>query len=242
MADEGFPLPGSSYAELTKLIQAWNKSGADASNADVGRLLSIDETVVSRNNKFFLAIGILTGGHKKTITEQGMRLARAIEFNNEEDTIASWQNVIRSCDFLTKLLDAIRIRKAMDYDSLQSHIAYAAGQSRTQKSMTGAAAVIEILRNCRLIQETDGQITTANGDLSSAASGREPSVARCAADEVLTTSPSTVSIQTPSPSRESEPRTIINLNININISPSQAELGEVSKELINLFQVVINSK
>ena len=50
MADAGFPLPNSSYKELIKIIQGYERFGSEASLADVAKLTAINETIVSANH------------------------------------------------------------------------------------------------------------------------------------------------------------------------------------------------
>jgi hypothetical protein len=68
MADVGFSLPYSSYKELIKVIQGYERVGSEATLADVARLTAINETIVSANNKLLVAAGIVQGGKKKAIT------------------------------------------------------------------------------------------------------------------------------------------------------------------------------
>jgi hypothetical protein len=46
----------------------------------------------------------------------------------------------------------------MDVSTLQSHIAYSAGQPRNTKVLTGAGTIIEILKVARLIEDRDGRL------------------------------------------------------------------------------------
>lgn len=64
MADE-FPLPGSSYKELIKIIQGYGKYGKEASLGHISQLTAIGETVVSANNKFLVATGVIKGGEEE---------------------------------------------------------------------------------------------------------------------------------------------------------------------------------
>jgi len=126
MADE-FPLPNSSYKELIKIIQGYGRIGTEASLADVARLTAMNETGISGNNKFLVAIGIVKGGKKKTITPIGAELATALEHDLTEEAAVKWRAVVEATDFLQNVIAAVRIRKTMDESSLESHVAYSAG-------------------------------------------------------------------------------------------------------------------
>lgn len=158
MADEGFPLPGSSYKELIKIIQGYGRVGSDASLSDVSRLTAIGETVISGNNRFLVAVGIVQGGKKKSVTPLGTELANALEHELPDEVAVKWRGVVEANDFLQKVVAAVRIRKGMDESSLESHVAYSAGQPRTPAVTTGAGAVVEILKNAGLLREEAGNL------------------------------------------------------------------------------------
>src|SRR5271170_5125181 len=104
MPEAGFPLPGSSYKELIKIIQGYGKIAGEASLADVAKLTAINETGVSANNKFLVAIGVVKGGKKKTITPAGAELAIALQHELAEETATKWRTVVEGTDFLNKVV------------------------------------------------------------------------------------------------------------------------------------------
>jgi hypothetical protein len=162
MADAGFPLPTSSYKELVKIIQGYGKVGTDASLADVAQLTAIGETIVSGNNKFLVAVGIVQGGKRKSITSIGRELANALEHDLPDETAAKWRAVVEGSDFLQKIIAAVRIRKGMDESSLETHVAYSAGQPKTPAVSTGAGTVVQILKNSGLLREDGGNLVATS--------------------------------------------------------------------------------
>lgn len=158
MADEGFPLPYSSYKELIKVIQGYERVGSEATLADVARMTAINETIVSANNKFLVAAGIVQGGKKKAITQIGAELARALQHDMQDEVAAKWRAVVDATDFLQKVVAAVRIRKGMDESSLESHVAYSAGQPKTPAVATGAGAVVDILKAAGLLKDEGGNL------------------------------------------------------------------------------------
>jgi len=157
MAEE-FPLPGSSYKELIKIIQGYGRIGTEAGLPDVARLTAMNETSISANNKFLIAIGVVKGGKKKSITPIGVELATALEHNLLDEIAAKWRAVVDATDFLQKVIAAVRIRKGMDESSLESHVAYSAGQPRTPGVATGARTVVDILTAAGLLKEEGGNL------------------------------------------------------------------------------------
>ena len=160
MADVGFPLPISSYRELVKIIQAYGRVGTEASLADVAQLAVMNETRVSANNGFLVSIGVIQGTKKKAITPLGADLARALEHEDSlpEEAANKWRAVVEVNDFLQKVIAAVRIRKSMDESSLESHVAYSAGQPKTPNVATGERTVIDILETAGLLKEEGGNL------------------------------------------------------------------------------------
>jgi hypothetical protein len=159
MADE-FPLPGSSYKELIKIIQAYGRIGTEASLGDVAQLAAMGETIISGNNRFLIAIGVVKAGKKKAITPAGAELATALEHQETlpDEVAAKWRVIVDATDFLQKVISAVRIRKGMDQSSLESHIAYSAGQPKTQAVATGSRTIVDILEASGLLKDDGGNL------------------------------------------------------------------------------------
>ena len=158
MAEEAFHLPGSSYTELVKIIQAYAKVKADALLPEVSKVIGIHSTQISRSTGFLVDIGVLAGGQKKGITEAGRKLAQALELEMPDEIRQNWRRIVRPVDFLDKVLAAVRIRKGMDRSALQSHIVYSAGRSKTAPVLAGAVAVIDVLKAAELLRDEDGRL------------------------------------------------------------------------------------
>ena len=73
MAEREFRLPGSSYEELVNIIVAYGTRDESAGTGDVGRLDSVHQSSVSRNNAFLAEIGVLQGEDKKRSHAAGAR-------------------------------------------------------------------------------------------------------------------------------------------------------------------------
>lgn len=161
MADE-FPLPTSSYKELIKIIQAYGRVGGEATLADVATYAAMNETVISGNNKFLVAIGLVKGGKKKTITPAGAELATALEHHETlpDEVAAKWRAIVEASEFLQKIISAVRIRKGMDDTSLESHIAYSAGQPKTPAVLTGSRTIVDLLQASGLLKDDGGTLVS----------------------------------------------------------------------------------
>lgn len=160
MPEEKLRVPGSSYEELIKIVKAYGTMNSPASPNDVGDIAGMHSTIVSRNNAFLVGIGVVEGGNKKVATSKGKALASALEHDMSEQIRKSWHEIVMSSDFLQKILAAVKVRKGMEESTLQSHVAYSAGQPRTPTVMAGAGAVVEILKVASLLKDEDGKLVT----------------------------------------------------------------------------------
>lgn len=158
MQEELFRLPRSSYDELVKIIQAYASLNKEVSLDQVAQIAAVDPTVISGNNAFLSALGIVQGGKKKSITSVGKALSLALQHELPGEIKQQWRAVSTSNSFLQKILSAVRIRKGMDNATLQAHIAYSAGQKKNPLTSTGAATVISVLKVAELVYEDSDKI------------------------------------------------------------------------------------
>lgn len=166
MPAEKFKLPGSSYGELAKIIQAYAKFSDPQPTTEIAKIAVVHNTIISKNNGFLVELGLIEAGKSKVATERGRALGRALEHQVPEDIRRYWREAVEATDFLTKLIAAVRIRNGMDQSTLQAHIAYSAGQPKRPATLTGASTIIEVLRTADLLHEQDGKLVVAQGKAS----------------------------------------------------------------------------
>jgi len=175
VAEDGFKLPGSSYAELAKIVRAYGHAPDEATPKDVADRAAIDPTQVSRNNGFLLSVGIVEGGNKKTLTPRGRSLAKALDFEMPDEIASAWRAVVSENDFLRKIVSAVRIRGGMEPSALRSHVAYTAGAAKKPTSMAGAGSVVDALKVAGLLRDQDGKIIAApDGETASSGASEFP--------------------------------------------------------------------
>src|SRR3712207_2786162 len=153
MAERQFRLPGSPYEELASIIVAYGTRDDASRTGDVGKLDSVHQSSVSRTNGFLTEIGVLQGETKKLITRRGRSLALALARKDREAIRANWREVVGSTEFLQNVVSAVKLREGMLTQTVQAYIAHAAGQPRNKPVMTGAGAIVEILKTAGLLQE-----------------------------------------------------------------------------------------
>lgn len=217
MPEEKLKLPKSSYEELSKIIKAYGHFKEPASLEEVSKLVGIHSTVISGNSGFLLETDVLQPGTKKVLTSKGRELARALEHEMPDEIRSRWRQIVMECEFIAKLVSAVKIRKGMDEATLTSHIAYSAGQPKKPQFMTGARTIIDILRGAELIVEQDGKFTVTDSEAYNAGTSdkdesRPPKSAIAATEPVVL----------PLISDKSSAATSAAVNINIEIKVSCA--------------------
>jgi hypothetical protein len=158
MAERQFRLPGSPYEELASIIVAYGTRDDASRTGDVGKLDSVHQSSVSRTNGFLTEIGVLQGETKKVITRRGRALALALARKDREAIRANWREVVGSTEFLQNVVSAVKLREGMLYPTVQAYIAHAAGQPRNNPVMTGAGAIVEILKTAGLLRDEAGEL------------------------------------------------------------------------------------
>ena len=166
MAEREFRLPGSSYEELVNIIVAYGTRDEASRPGDVGKLNAVHQSSVSRSNGFLTEIGLLLGESKKLITRRGRALALALARKDEAEIRQNWRAVVASNEFLQNVVAAVKLREGMIYPTVQAYVAHAAGQPRNKPVMTGAGAIVEILKTAGLLREEAGElVATFDGEL-----------------------------------------------------------------------------
>jgi hypothetical protein len=158
MAEREFRLPGSSYEELVNIIVAYGTRDEAARPGDVGKLDAVHQSSVSRNNGFLTEIGVLQGESKKLITRRGRALALALARRDRVEIRRNWRAIVATNEFLQNVVAAVKLREGMLYPTVQAYVAHAAGQPRNKPVMTGAGAIVEILKAAGLLREEAGEL------------------------------------------------------------------------------------
>jgi hypothetical protein len=126
----------------------------------------VHQSSVSRNNGFLAQIGILQGESKKLITRRGRALALALARKDAEEIRQHWRAIVATNEFLQNVVAAVKLREGMLYPTVQAYVAHAAGQPRNKPVMTGAGAIVEILKTAGLLREEAGElVATFDGEL-----------------------------------------------------------------------------
>ena len=163
---EIYKLPGSSYEELIKIIRAYaatSKNGAAVSLAEVAQSTGMNRTIISRNNGFLTQIKLVSEGNKKIPTDLCMNLGRAYQLNIEDEIAETWNHIITNDEFLRRMISVVQIKGEIAKGDFINHIVYSSSNNNSNNTRAGAAAIIEILKIAKKIEEYDDRIKVGTG-------------------------------------------------------------------------------
>lgn len=159
--DTKFNLPGSSFAGIQKIIQGYAIAPDQTSLDGLAKLTAMDRTVISRNNKFLIDIGLITAGKKKSATELGKKLGRALEYKQDADAQSYWKEAVQTNQQVSGLVTTIRIKGGMAETEFFKHVSYVSDQKKTSGNSTGVRCVVEVLLAAGLLQEENGKLSVS---------------------------------------------------------------------------------
>lgn len=158
-----FGLPGVSFSRIKEFLLAYG--GDDATKAktvaEVATIVTVDASTVSRNSKFFLGTGLLSGGTKRSLTERGKRLFDALSVQDDAAGRKCWREVVDETPFLRDRLRTLRLKVSMKRDKFIDVILSAPGMTTSGATRSGARAIVEIMVDAGVIRKESGNVVTA---------------------------------------------------------------------------------
>lgn len=214
-------LPGSSFDELTKIIQAYGHFTEKASGEEVGKVAGVHRTTISRNSKFLVDIGVLTTGAQKSATDLGQRLARALEHNVTEDIRKYWGEAISQNEEFSKLVTTLRIKGGMTEKAFSDHILYVSGAKKSKPAETGARTIVDVLLAAGMINEADGNLHVSAGSSTHAEPSKPTNPSSGSAEptrqEEILAGEHTIDLQAPDSIVSINPNPQVTINIQLQI-------------------------
>jgi hypothetical protein len=169
-------LPVSSFKVLRIIILGYLHQGGSnrqaASLRDVEKSTGVRHTVISGNNGALADLGLIERqeGRGYRLTEPGLEVARALEFEEPELTKRALGSVLTQNREIPQALNMLRVRGEMESEAFAKHLMLTLGQERaTPTTQTGARALIDMLSEAGLVR--------VEGDRIFPASAPEPALA-----------------------------------------------------------------
>jgi hypothetical protein len=228
MAEE-FNLPGSSFEEVQKILKGYSLAADNANLDSLSKLTGLHPTIISRNNKFLSDIGLITGGMKKTTTDLGKRLGRALDHNQLEDSRRYWKEAVQTNEKVSGLVTTVRIKGGMSEKDFSDHVLYVSGQKNNSGNRTGARCVVDVLVAGELLEEKDGILSVVSPS-------SEPEIVTMTTSSFSQKSErpaptSQIPIATKSSTQLTNQGSVLQVSINIQLHLPETENAEVYEKL-----------
>ncbi len=158
-----FSLPASGYDVIAKILHAYVLCGDTPVNlADVASKSGLHHTMVSRNNSFLAALGLIQGGKAKTLTEDGKRLAIALSNDQREDIAQAWKRALEANSATSGVLHMLQVQKGVPENQVRGKIATSLGLPAGKGTTLGINTLIEVMTNAGVITIADGNVLLAS--------------------------------------------------------------------------------
>lgn len=173
--------PGGSWESLKKIIRAYH-AVADEENPTVekvAQLAGLQRPVVSGSNNFLRSAGILQEGTNK-LTPVATRFATGLGINNQSLIASALQEIIKTQDGLSHLVNILRARSSMSLEAFRGEIVLITGLDENSRNLQFLKAVVDMLLESGMVKVEGDDISfrgTYIGDLSGRAEvpARQPS-------------------------------------------------------------------
>lgn len=155
--------------KLNNIIIAALKIGADKQEkpySEIAEMSKISVDNISRNNKFFVSIGIAEGNTSRAsfrLTPLGTKYAQALDWGKTGNASDALRDCIKDKPLTAKILGFIEMHQPTKGELL-GQIAVFAGVSKEPRFMTGINSYIDFLLISKLIVENSEGRISANKD------------------------------------------------------------------------------
>lgn len=157
------PLPEKvSLESLEQIVFAWYSAGAAdeaCSNGDAARKLGIGSSIVSRNNKFLLAVDVLTeDGQSKRLTDQGIAYAEAIR-SDQSNPAKAIVNGLFDFSITQDIVDFAAIKDPSEEELIEQVETLTETE---KKGAPSAHAFIDLLIDAQILRKNGKEFSVRN--------------------------------------------------------------------------------
>lgn len=152
--------PGGSWESLKRIIRAYHAVADNEAPTveDVARLAGVQRPVVSSNNNFLRSTGILQETANK-LTQVGTRLATGLGINNQALISSALQEIIRTQEGLTYLVNLLKARFSMSVEAFRGEIVMITGLDENSRNLQFLKAVVDMLQESLIVKVENDDIT-----------------------------------------------------------------------------------
>jgi len=152
--------PGGSWESLKKIIRAYH-AVADVENPtveQVAQLAGLQRPVISGNNNFLRSAGILQENANK-LTPVATRMATGLGLNNQTLVQSALQEIIRSQEGLSHLVNLLKARSTMSLEAFRGEIVMVTGLDENSRNLQFLKAIVDLLQDSMLVRAENDEIT-----------------------------------------------------------------------------------
>lgn len=161
---ETFPMPGSSWQMIKKIIIAYGAARDDDNPTveSIAQLAGIPRPAVSKNNNFLRAVGVLEADKNK-LTVKGLHLATGLELGNDSMATEALQEIIAETSALNLLLKVLKARGAMSAESFNGQVILAMGLHAKSPSLNYIRTLMDLLIESQLVKVSEDGVGLRSG-------------------------------------------------------------------------------
>lgn len=157
-------MPGSNWEVIKRIIRAYHAVADEESPTgdSVAKLAGLPRTVVSTNNNFLRAIGILQPDQFK-LTETGTRFALGMAMNNPGMAKEALQEAAPQAEPLRNLLSILRARGSMTTQAFKGEAMIRLGLNQNSWQLPFIKTLLDFLEESQLITIRDDTVSLIVG-------------------------------------------------------------------------------
>lgn len=161
---ETFPMPGSSWAMIKKIIVAYSAARDDDNPTveSIANLAGMPRPAVSKNNNFLRAVGLLEADTNK-LTEAGSQFATGFELGNDSIVAEALQRIVAETTQLNLLVKVLKARGTMSTEAFNGQVILVMGLHAKSHSLVYIRTLIDLLVESKLIVVNDDGVGLRSG-------------------------------------------------------------------------------
>ena len=152
--------PGGSWETLKKIIRAYHAVADEVSPTveQVAQVAGLQRPVVSGSNNFLRSAGILQEGTNK-LTPLATRFATGLSINNQALARGALQDIVRSQESLSYLLNKLKARSPMSLEAFRGEIVVLTGLGANSRNLPFLKAIVDMLQESTLVKVENDEIS-----------------------------------------------------------------------------------
>ena len=148
-----FAMPGGSWESIKKIVRAYGAARDEEKPTveSIAGLAGLHRPVISKNNNFLRAVGILRADNNK-LTPVGEQLATGIALENEPLVTESLRQIIGETRVLARLVGVMEARGQVKLDAFKAQVILLAGLNESSTNLAYIRALVDMLVEAAVVK------------------------------------------------------------------------------------------